>query len=175
MLYRKYKMDKEVVSVLDDVDFCIELMESDRINVAYIMNLIRNINFESKKTRDLDIEHIKSELERSDNMYLHKKIDILRAFLDEVVSGLNGDEDIDALYNEFENRKKHEEILAFAKEEDLEVDMIEEFIAEYEFTSVINPGDIRDRITITMPLLKKKALVNRIMAYMKSIVEKYSN
>ena len=175
MLYRKYKMDKEVVSVLDDVDFCIELMESDRINVAYIMNLIRNINFESKKTRDLDIEHIKSELERSDNMYLHKKIDILRAFLDEVVSGLNGDEDIDALYNEFENRKKHEEILAFAKEEDLEVDMIEEFIAEYEFTSVINPGDIRDRITITMPLLKKKALVNRIMAYMKLIVEKYSN
>ena len=80
-----------------------------------------------------------------------------------------------ALYNEFENRKKHEEILAFAKAEDLEVDMIEEFIAEYEFTSVINPGDIRDRITITMPLLKKKALVNRIMAYMKSIVEKYSN
>lgn len=36
-------------------------------------------------------------------------------------------------------------------------------------------GDIRDRITISMPLLKKKALVNRIMAYMKSIVEKYSN
>lgn len=175
MLYRKYKMDKEVVSVLDDVDFCIELMESDRINVAYIMNLIRNINFESKKTRDLDIEHIKSELERSDNMYLHKKIDILRAFLDEVVSGLNGDEDIDALYNEFENRKKHEEILAFAKAEDLEVDMIEEFIAEYEFTSVINPGDIRDRITIAMPLLKKTALVKRITAYMKSIVEKYSN
>ena len=91
------------------------------------------------------------------------------------MSGLNGDEDIDVLYNEFENSKKHEEILAFAKAEDLEVDMIEEFIAKYEFTNVINPGDIRDRITISMPLLEKKALVNRIMAYMKLIVEKYSN
>ena len=43
MLYSKQKTDREVVSVLNDVDFCIELMESDRINVAYIMNLIRNI------------------------------------------------------------------------------------------------------------------------------------
>lgn len=35
MLYAKHKKDREVVSVLNDVDFCIELMESDRINVAY--------------------------------------------------------------------------------------------------------------------------------------------
>ena len=81
MLYRKHQTGREVISVLDDVDFCIELMESDRINVAYIMNLIRNINFQSKQTRDKDIEHIKDELDRSDNMRLHKKIDILRAFL----------------------------------------------------------------------------------------------
>lgn len=30
MLYAKQKKDREVVSVLNDVDFCIELMESDR-------------------------------------------------------------------------------------------------------------------------------------------------
>ena len=52
MLYSKQKTDREVVSVLNDVDFCIELMESDRINVAYIMNLIRNIHFDdAKRTR----------------------------------------------------------------------------------------------------------------------------
>ena len=36
MLYAKQKKDREVVSVLNDVDFCIELMESDRINVASV-------------------------------------------------------------------------------------------------------------------------------------------
>ena len=96
MLYRKVNGDKEVVSVLNDVDFCIEIIESDKINVAYIMNLIRNIDFGSKKSRDKDIEHIKDELDRSDNLRLHKKIDILKAFLDEVVSGFNGSEDIDS-------------------------------------------------------------------------------
>ena len=48
----------------------------------------------------------KDELDRSDNMRLHKKIDILRAFLDLVVSGFDGTEDIDAEYNDFENKQK---------------------------------------------------------------------
>lgn len=175
LLYRKHQTGKEVVSVLDDVDFCIELMESDRINVAYIMNLIRNIHFESKERREKDIEHIKDELNRSDNMHLHKKIDILRAFLDEVVAGLDGTEDIDVEYNEFENRKKAAEIEAFASEEGIDPEMLREEVAEYEFTGVLNPGEIRDRITTSMPLLKKKTLVNHIVDFIRNHVDKYSN
>lgn len=175
LLYRKNQTGKEVVSVLNDVDFCIELMESDRINVAYIMNLIRNINFESKETRERDIEHIKDELNRSDNMHLHKKIDILRAFLDNVVSGFDGSEDIDAAYNDFENRQKAEEIEAFAIVEGVDPAILREHIAEYEFTGVLNPGDIRDRITQPMPLLKKRTLVGRIVDFIYTHVDKFSN
>ena len=175
MLYRKHQTGREVISVLDDVDFCIELMESDRINVAYIMNLIRNINFQSKQTRDKDIEHIKDELDRSDNMRLHKKIDILRAFLDQVVSGFDGTEDIDAAYNDFENKQKAEEIEAFAAQEDIDPAMLRDEVAEFEFTGVLNPGEIRDRITKPLPLLKKKSLVSRIVEFIRSHVDKYSN
>ena len=175
LLYRKNQTDKEVVSVLDDVDFCIELMESDRINVAYIMNLIRNINFASKQTKERDIEHIKDELERSDNLHLHKKIDILRAFLDEAVTGFNGTEDIDAEYNDFENKRKAEEIEAFAAEEDVDAEMLKEEIAEYEFTGVLNQGEIRDRISKPMSLLKKRSLVSRIVDFIRTHVDKYSN
>lgn len=175
MLYRRVNNQKEVASVLNDVDFCIELIESDRINVAYIMNLIRNINFENKQTRDKDIEHIKEELDRSDNMHLHKKIDILRAFLDEVVSGFEGGEDIDTEYNAFENKRKNEEIQAFAEQESIDPKILQHEIAEYEFTSVLNPGDIRDKIQTPMPLLKKRSLVNRIVDFIRSHVDRYSN
>ncbi len=175
MLYRKVTTQKEVVSVLNDVDFCIELIESDMINVAYIMNLIRNINFENIKTRDTDIEHIKEELNRSDNIRLHKKIDILRAFLDEVVSGFNGSEDIDSEYNAYENKRKNEEIQAFAEEEDIDPKILQNEIAEFEFTSVLNPGDIRDKIQKPMPLLKKRTLVNKIVNFIQDHVDKYSN
>lgn len=175
LLYRKNQTGKEVVSVLDDVDFCIELMESNRINVAYIMNLIRNIDFTTKQTRERDIEHIKSELGRSDNLHLHKKIDILRAFLDQVVSGFDGSEDIDVEYNEFENKQKSEEIEAFAEQEGVDAKMLKSEIAEFEFTGVLNPGEIRDNITEPMPLLKKRSLVNRIVDFIYSHVDKYSS
>lgn len=175
LLYRKNQTGKEVVSVLDDVDFCIELMESNRINVAYIMNLIRNIDFTTKQTRERDIEHIKSELDRSDNLHLHKKIDILRAFLDQVVSGFDGTEDIDVEYNDFENKQKAEEIEAFAEQEGVDAKMLKGEIAEFEFTGVLNPGEIRDNITEPMPLLKKRSLVNRIVDFIYSHVDKYSS
>ncbi len=175
MLYRRVKNDKAAVSVLNDVDFCIELIESDRINVAYIMNLIRNINFESRQTRDKDIENIKEELERSDNVHLHKKIDILRSFLDEVVSGFEGSEDIDSEYNAYENKRKNKEIQAFAEQESIDFEILQHEIAEYEFTSVLNPGDIRDKIQTPMPFLKKRKLVNRIVDFIKNHVDRYSN
>ena len=175
MLYRKTKIDREVVSVLDDVDFCIELMETNRINVAYIMNLIRNITFENGKPRYEDVEHIKKELDRSDNMQLHKKIDILKAFLDEVVMGLDGTQDIDAEYDEFENKKKQAEIENFAKKEDIDTKMLNDFISEYSFSGVLNKGEVRDRIEKPLPLLKKKSLVTRIVEFIKSHVSKYSS
>ena len=174
MLYRKTKIDKEVVSVLDDVDFCIELMETNRINVAYIMNLIRNIRFDNQHNKNKDIEHIKKELDRSDNMQLHKKIDILKAFLDEVVIGLDGTEDIDAEYNEFENKKKQEEIEEFAKKEDIDPKMLGDFISEYAFSGVLNQGAVRDKIEKPLPLLKKKSLVSRIVDFIRTHVSKYS-
>ena len=95
--------------------------------------------------------------------------------MDEAVSGFDGSEDIDAEYNDFENKLKAEEIEAFAAEADVDADMLKEEIAEYEFTGVLNQGEIRDRISKPMPLLKKRSLVNRIVDFIRSHVDKYSN
>lgn len=173
MLYARQKNDRQVVSVLNDVDFCIELMESDRINVAYIMNLIRNIHFDDPKQKDFDIKNIEAELKRTDNPQLLRKVVILQAFLDQVVKGLNSADEIDAAYNDFENEEKRKEIEAFAETEDIDPKMLGEFISEYEFSGTMEAGNIRDRIDKPMPLLKKKSLVNRIVDFILSHVEKY--
>lgn len=173
LLYSKQKADREVVSVLNDVDFCIELMESDRINVAYIMNLIRNIHFDDAKQKDYDIKHIKDELGRTDNPQLLKKVEILQSFLDTVVAGLNSADEIDAAYNDFENAEKQKEIEAFAQQEDIDSKMLTDFISEYEFSGTMDAGNIRDRLTKPMPLLKKRSLVNRIVEFIRKHAEKY--
>lgn len=173
MLYRNLKNKKTVVSVLNDVDFCIELMESDRINVAYIMNLIRNIHFDNPKQKNFDIQHIKDELSRTDNPTLLRKVEILQAFLDTIVQGLESADEVDAAYNDFENQQKSKEIKEFAEKEDVDEEMLTEVISEYEFSGTLNAGDIRDRITQPLPLLKKKKLVTRIVEFIIDHVEKF--
>ena len=173
MLYAQMRQKRDVVSVLADVDFCIELMESDRINVAYIMNLIRNIHFDDKVKKNYDIRHIKEELSRTDNPRLLRKVEILQAFLDKVVIHLNSADEIDAAYNEFENREKQREIEEFAGKEELNFNVLADIISEYEFSGVLDVGNIRDRIEKPMPLLKKRSLVNRIVDFIHAHCEKY--
>ena len=173
MLYQKNRNARNVASVLNDVDFCIELMESDRVNVAYIMNLIRNIHFGNERKKNADIEHIKEEIDRTDNPQLRKKSELLKNFLDSVVAGLNNADEVDSAYNDFENDEKRKEIETFAQTEDLPPKLIAELVAEFEFSGVISVGGIRDRIEKPLPLLKRIALGNRIADFITTLTEKY--
>lgn len=173
LIYHKVQQEKEVISVLNDVDFCIELMETDKINVAYIMNLIRNIDFTNQQRKQKDIEHIRHELERTTNENLHRKIDILQSFLDTLEVVPVGDFDVDLAFEDFESEQKRKEVEAFAAETDVSEELLTDYIAEYEFTGILNSGEIRDSIEKPMPLLKKKSLVKSIIEFIKNHVAKF--
>lgn len=173
MLYRRVVDTKEKVSILDDVDFCIELIESDHINVAYIMNLIRSIDLNDINKRQKQIDFIKDLLDRSSNPELYKKIDLIKAFLDLLENGLNP-EDIDQAYEDFEAQERQKDIDTFLEEnKEVSKEQLTDYISEYEFSYIIDEGVIRDRIEVQMGLLKKKALVKRIVAFVKLFTEKY--
>lgn len=172
LLYHRIVNQRDKVSVLDDVDFCIELIESDRINVAYIMNLIRSIDVKDINKRKKQIDFIREEIKRSNNNDLYKKIDLIQAFLDLLENGLTG-EDIDEMYDVFEAQAREKDISDFVEETGVDRDMLTGYISEYEFSYIIDEGDIRDSITEPMGLLKKKSLVRKIVDFIKSFAEKY--
>ena len=63
------------VPVPVDVDFDIELVRTDRINVVYILNLLKNANTHDKteEEKQQDVDLILREIERSDNESLRLK------------------------------------------------------------------------------------------------------
>lgn len=156
----KQKRQAEKTSILLDIDFAIEIIETDRINVAYIMNLLRNVDLNNPTQKQKDIEHIKNELLRSDSPELKKKIDLIQAFLNEVVVGLSPNADMDESWAEFEQRKRNEEIEAFAKENEIDGEYLKDVISEYEFSGNIDRDGIREQIKL--PLLKARKLLNSI-------------
>ena len=161
----------EKASVLDDIDFNIELIQTDRINFDYIMNLIRNINFEDEKQKDKDVQNINKELDRTDNPTLKKKVDLLKAFLLEAVPHITSKENIDNEYTNFENEKRKKEIKEFADKNEVPNELVEEVISEYEFTNNIDQVLLSERIK--KGYLKTRQIINNIIEFVVDNVEKY--
>lgn len=160
-------------SILDDIDFSIELMHTDRINLSYIIHLIRSLDLEDKEKTQKDIEHIKKELDRTDNPQLRKKIDLIREFLDEVVPRVKSGDSVDDEYFGFENQKKNQDIERFSAQNGVEKSLLMNELSEFEFTGVFNKERIRDSIKEKLPFLKKKALIEKIQLFMKNLMDKY--
>ena len=154
------RQEEQKTSILADIDFGIELMNSDKINVSYIMNLIREIDLSDKEKKVRDIKNIITELDRADNEDLRLKVDLLKEFLNQVVPNLNENDDIDSAYEEFDKIKREEEVDNFANEIGLNRYKIKNYISEYEYSGIINRQEISDEIKTE---LKPKFTLRRKM------------
>lgn len=174
LIYDRVRRDESAkVSILDDIDFSIELMETNRINVAYIMNLIRNIDLKDTHKKQKDIANIITEIDRSDNPVLRKKAELIKSFLYDVVLGLGHSDDIDDAFYDFESEQRLKEISEFSQTYNVDVELIKSEISEYEFTGIIDKERIRDNIKRPLKLLEKTELLESIKEFIKSHVEKY--
>ena len=52
----------------EDIDFQIDLLSTDRIDVQYIVNLVKAINLDNKDSRQADVNKIKRLLIRQQLM-----------------------------------------------------------------------------------------------------------
>ena len=89
----KKDREKNVKTTLVDIDFNIELIRTDKINVVYILNLLKDVikKDENEKKRSIDL--ILREIERSDNERLRAKQEMLKRFVTEKFFSLSPDED----------------------------------------------------------------------------------
>ena len=173
MIYDSVKKGEgKKVSILADIDFGIELMHTDKINVSYIINLIRDIDLSDKEKRDKDVKHILRELDRADNEELRLKVELLKNFLDKVVPTLLPEDSIDEAYSKYNEEKREEEVEEFASEVGVEKENIKSYLSEYEYSGLVNQKEISD--DIVAPFLKKRNLVKKIKSFIFEHIEKFS-
>lgn len=167
---KKNASNKE--SILLNIDFGIELIQTDKINVNYIMNLIRNIDLDDDKKREADIEKIKKLLDSADNESLRLKSELIKAFLIDVVPKAQKNDNIDDLFNNFLEEKRIDEITYFSEEVEIEREVVKEYISEYEYSGVIDSARIKD--AVKGGLLKKRKLADKIKHFIIDHVVKFT-
>ena len=165
LYYYDQKKTNSKESVWVDVDFNIELVRTDKINVVYILNLLKDINRNNKEEMTKSIDLILREIERSDNEKMRYKRDIMKAFISERFFELDPDADIIEAYNEYEREALQADIELFAQENELPDLFISKIVHEYFIDS---KSVTKEYLRIELTSQNVKGLL-RITAYIEKI------
>ncbi|MDA8904749.1 type I restriction endonuclease subunit R, partial [Flavobacteriaceae bacterium] len=132
-LYDRHKGDsKEKVSIINDIDFELELIHRDEINVSYILNLLstlKNSPIEEQETQRKKIIEIITG--QSD---LRSKRELIERFIDDNLPNIEDSDNIPEEFEKFWNKERVKYINKLVEEENLDKDKLEKVIGDYMFT-----------------------------------------
>jgi type I restriction enzyme R subunit len=176
-LWQKVKTDhqKEKVSILEDVDFELELIHRDEINVTYIIQLLIKLKSQSQKDTTKAEQEIFNLL--STETTLRSKRELIEKFIQENLPVI---EDTDEVTSEFDKFWSEERQNAFSKliaEEKLSPEKTEKLIEDYLFAE---REPLRDEVLELLEgekpsLLQRKKLGDRILNRIKDFVDTFIN
>lgn len=170
-LYRKLSNDKEKSSILNDITFSLELIQTDKINVSYILNLIRNVDLTNEQQKKKDIEDIESKLINITDDELFLKADLIKSFLKSILPTLKEDDSIDEALDKHMNVEREKEIEKFSKDNNINLDNLKEIIDEYEYSGIF-PDSLIGK-SIDAPFLKKISIIENIKVFISNLLKKY--
>ena len=170
-LYRKISNDREKSSILNDVTFSLELIQTDKINVSYILNLIRNVDLSNEKQKEKDIIDIQSKLVNITDDELFLKADLIKSFLTSILPTLKEDDSIDEALDNHMDVEREKEIEEFASNNDIDLDKLKQIIDEYEYSGIF-PDEMIGQ-SIEAPFLKKISVIDNVKGFIRNLLRKY--
>ncbi len=169
----KKEVDKKV-PVPVDVDFDIELIRTDKINVVYILNLLKEVNRKSPEEMRRSVDLILREIERSDNEALRYKRDVMKDFINTRFFQLDADADIIKEYEQFEKESLIADLESISTELDVDSERITRLFYNYTFTNQITDEEIRVEIEyLNFGLLRTTEMIKQIRILITELYYKY--
>lgn len=171
-LYDKVKNDhtKQKTSILDDIDFELELIHRDEINVAYILKLLAQLKGATGTSAATQRKKIMDML--AGEVQYRSKRELIEKF---ILENLPHIKDADNIPDEFEKYWSDQKVLALHKlceEENLDKDQFKALIDAYIYSG---QEPIRDDIYKCLDnrpsILQARVIGDRILEKMKEYVE----
>lgn len=176
-LYDKVKSDhqKEKVSILEDVDFELELIHRDEINVAYIIQLLIKLKANVQK----DVTQTEKEIYNLLNTEadLRSKRELIEKFIQENLPVIADTDEIPEAFDKFWSEEQQKAFDQLVKEESLSPDKTQSLIEDYLYAE---RKPLRDEVLqlIDAPepkLLERKTTSDRILQKIMDFVERFIN
>ncbi len=182
-LYDKVKNEhqKEKISILEDVDFELELIRRDEINVAYIIQLL--IKLKSVRVNDNSLQQDTTKAEQeifnllSTEATLRSKRELIERFIKESLPLITDPNEVEPAFNKYWNKEQQKAFLKIVSEENLSANKTEKLIENYLF---VERQPLRDEVLELIngekpSLLQRKSLGKRILKRIMDFVETFIN
>jgi len=165
----------EKASILEDVDFELELIHRDEINVAYIIRLLIKLKANQKK----DAEQIEKEIFNLLNteMQLRSKKELIEKFIRENMPVILDTDDIPQEFEKFWTVEQEKAFLNLVDEEKLSKERTQALIESYLYSE---QEPLRDEILELLvgdkpTLLQRKPTGERILKRILNFIETFIN
>ncbi|WP_196889060.1 type I restriction endonuclease subunit R [Aureivirga sp. CE67] len=170
----KVHSQKEKVSILDDIDFELELFHRDDINVAYILKLLSKL----KEAKEEDVEKQKEDILKllTGETQLRSKKDLIERFINQHLPKIEDTDEIPERFALFLNEEKEKAFYDLHELENLDRIKLEKLIGNYLFTEKMPRRDeIIDTMNSRPKLKERKAITQRITDKITLFVETFIN
>lgn len=176
-MHDKVKSSHEVekVSILNDVDFELELIHRDEINVAYIIQLLVKLKANQKK----EAEQVEKEIQNLLNTetQLRSKKELIERFIRENLQGIDNTDDIPQEFEKFWNAEQDKAFLKLVADERLSRERTQALIEHYIYAE---KAPMRDEILELLEgdkptLLQRRPVGDRILKKIVDFVETFIN
>lgn len=170
-------------SPLEDVDFCLELLHSDVINVAYILELIAELdpysNDYSERRQNIIDTMIKDAEMRSKakliDGFIQKNVDEDKENFMVQRKKADGTNDLEERLNQYIATERDKAVQSLSKEEDIPSDVLTHYLKEYDYLQKEQPEIIQKALKEKhLGLIKTRKALTRILDRLRGIIRTFS-
>jgi type I restriction enzyme R subunit len=174
----KHHNQKEKVSILQDVDFELELIHRDEVNVAYILKLLAQLKNATSEEQEKQRQAL-VDLISGDTKLRSKKI-LIERFIQENLPLIEDADDISEHFESYWNTERQKALQKLSSDENLNPENLQQLIGDYLFTEKKPLRDDVISMMHTRPALKERAttaerITGRILNFVDTFISGMSS
>ena len=168
---------------LEDIDFCLELLHSDIINVAYILELIANLDpystdYAERRKNIIDTMIKDAEMRNKAKLidgFIQKNVDEDKENFMMQRQKADGTSELEERLNRYISTEREKAVNSLAQDEGLSSDVLDHYLKEYDYLQKEQPEIIQKALKEKhLGLIKTRKALTRIMDRLRSIIGTFS-
>ena len=172
--------DGDEPTPVEEVDFELELIQRDEINVSYILKLLAELrrDIQQDETTPEEYQQKKADILKllDKEAQLRNKRDLLEKFIEDRLNIIKSNYTVGAAFRDFWDQERIEAIQQLCKDENLNIDAVNRMIEGYKFSG---KEPLRETVLSACnekpKLLDRKKVFKRVVVRLLDIIHKFDD